>query len=103
MKNNLTTNVAQEAESPAFLVGDVSGCRFIRTCSEICIDANNNSDDFEYISNLWKEVVFNKYEYCLVELKFMLEHLENYARELGKRDSQLLKQLLLDDEFFGFR
>jgi hypothetical protein len=66
----------------------------VRSCSEICIDADNHSDDLCYLSDLWKEVVSNKYEYSLVELKFMLEHLENYAKEMGRRDAQELKQML---------
>jgi hypothetical protein len=68
----------------------------VRTCSEICVDADNHSDDLGYLSDLWKEVVSNKYKYSIVELKFMLEHLENYAKEMGRRDAQKLKQLLAD-------
>lgn len=72
----------------------------IRTCSEICIDADNHSDDFDYLSNLWKEVVSNKKQYCLVELRFMIEHLENYGREMAKRDADAVKQMMSDSGFF---
>lgn len=75
----------------------------VRSCSEICIDADNHSNDLGYLSDLWKEVVSNKYEYCLVDLKFMLEHLENYAKEMGRRDAQELNKMLADGGFYGFR
>lgn len=74
----------------------------VRTCSEICIDADNHSDDLGYLSDLWEEVISNKYDYCLVELKFILEYLEDYAKEMGRKDAQGLKQLLIDGGFYSF-
>ncbi len=73
-----------------------------RTINEIVKDADEHSDDLGYISDLWKEVISNKYEYCLDELKFMLEHLENYAKEMGRKDAQKLKRMLAEGDFYGF-
>lgn len=66
----------------------------VRTCSEICIDADNHFDDLGYLSDLWEYVILNKYEYCIVELKFMIEYLSDYAKAMASRDAQFLKNIL---------
>ena len=103
MNSNLSTTLSTKDSTPP--IGNVllADAVRVRSCSEICIDADNHSDDLGHLSDLWKEVVSNKCQYSLVELKFILEHLENYAKEIGRRDAQVLKQILLDGGFYGFR
>lgn len=57
----------------------------IRTCSEICIDADNHSEDIDYLDRLWNEVVANKKKYPLVELKFIHEHLMELTKVYAKK------------------
>jgi len=66
----------------------------MRTCSEICIDADENKDDLLWLSHLYSEVMKNKKSYPINELRFMIEHLENYAKEIGRRDAKELKIIL---------
>jgi hypothetical protein len=56
MNDNLTTNASNEAESPAFLVGAVSGCFFLLT--EI---KPPKTDSYEVITNRGR-VVECRYE-----------------------------------------
>jgi len=64
-----------------------------RTCSEICIDADNHQSDFGYLSKLYEEVRANLCKYPIVELEFMAEHLGSYAKALARRDVQEFKNL----------
>jgi len=66
----------------------------MKTCSEICIDADNNSDNLNRLSSLWNYVIKNKREYPLVQLKFILEHIENHVKTLATNDARQLKQIL---------
>lgn len=72
----------------------------IRTISEICIDADNHSDDLGYLSNLWQEVLTHKKEYPLVQLKFMIEYLEDFARQMARRDAALVKDFFSGSGIF---
>ena len=67
-----------------------------RTCSEICIDADNHKDDLQYLSKLFKEMIANGTKYALVELDFISEHLINYAKSLGQNDAKKMKQFMVD-------
>lgn len=66
----------------------------MKTCSEICIEADQNKDDLLHLSHLYSELIKNKKQYPLCELKFMIEHLTNYAKELGRKEAKELKILL---------
>ena len=54
----------------------------IRTCSEICIDADNNKNNPDLLLDLIEEISFNKYNYSLINLQFMAEHINGYAKEI---------------------
>jgi len=70
-----------------------------RTCSQICIDADNNANDIDYIYDLWKYVSTNKHDYTTAEIDFIREHLVNYYNEICRIDAKKLKQLI--DEWFN--
>lgn len=68
----------------------------VRTCSEICIDADSNCEDYNKLCELWNYVVKNKYKYPLVELEFIREHISNYVKEIVQKDAVQFR------ETFGF-
>ncbi len=55
---------------------------FIKTCSQICIEADNNKDDLMCLNRLWNYVVNNKYHYPLVEIWFIREHIDGYVNHV---------------------
>ena len=63
-------------------------------CSEICIKADQNKDNLLMLCDLWKDVVDNRKSFTLSEINFIKEHLEGYARELGRNDAIEIKKLL---------
>lgn len=67
---------------------------FVKTCYQICIEADLNKDNLQALSDLWKYVVDNKYHFPLTQIHFIKEHLENYAREMARNDIQFLKNLI---------
>lgn len=66
----------------------------VRTCSEICIDADNHPDDLAYLEGLWKEVVQHKYHYPLVQLYYIKEHIGGLVTEMARRDARMLREAL---------
>jgi hypothetical protein len=50
----------------------------VRSCSEICVDADNHAQDVDYLLKLFKEVSENLKKYTIVELDFMHEHLSGH-------------------------
>lgn len=66
----------------------------MRTCSEICIDADNHKDDLEYLDQLRKEIIGNIYDYPLIQLQYMKEHLDNLVKELARSEAAEFKRFL---------
>lgn len=66
----------------------------MRTCSEICIDADNHKDDLEYLDQLRKEIIGNIYDYPLIQLQYMKEHLDNLVKELARSEAAEFKSFL---------
>ena len=66
----------------------------LRSWATIIIDADEHKDDLWYLENLYNYVIENKKRYSLNDLKYMIDHLRNLAKELGKRDAKELKELL---------
>lgn len=48
----------------------------LRTCSEICIDIDNIKS-LSDSKKIFEELIFRRKKYCIVELTFMLEYLQN--------------------------
>lgn len=63
----------------------------IRSISQILIDADNTTE-LKVLSGCWKEIVKNKYQYPLVQLRFAREHLENLSREMARKDIEENKE-----------
>jgi len=73
----------------------------MRTISEILIDADA-TDEIDVLSNCWKEIRSNLKKYPLSQIHFALEHLENLAKELGRKHAKELKpiaDLLFKDNY----
>ena len=64
----------------------------MRSISEILIDADL-TDEIEVVSNCWKEIYSNLKEYPLSQIHFAKEHLENLAKELGRKHAKELKPI----------
>ncbi|MVM36079.1 hypothetical protein GO755_39060 [Spirosoma sp. HMF4905] len=67
----------------------------LKTTSEICIAADAAQSITE-IHDLWKSVVANGYQYPLVEIKFIKEHLTERARDMGRRDGTAFRIMLTE-------
>lgn len=63
----------------------------IRSYDQILTEATN-AEELKTLSDSWKEIVSNKYSYSLVQLRFAREYLEELARKMARRDSELLRQ-----------
>lgn len=62
------------------------------TLSELIIDANNNSDDLGYLSDLFNEFIKNRKKYPIVQVKYAVEHFQNLAKQMARRDAALIKE-----------
>lgn len=65
----------------------------VRSISEILIEADK-TDELGVLSDCWEEIVTNKYQYPLAQIKYAREHLEKLAREMGRRDAIMIKSLI---------
>ena len=76
----ITESLETSTKQPLFIDGVI-----IRSISQILIDADNTTE-LKVLSDCWKEIVKNKYNYPLVQLRFAREHLENLSREMARKD-----------------
>ena len=65
----------------------------VRSCSEICMDANNNADNVDYLTGLWKEIAKNKHKYPIVQLRYIQELLEDLLKIKARQEANELKKL----------
>lgn len=64
---------------------------YIKTIDEICIDADNNKDNLEYIHKLANELNITKKNYPLNQVQFMYEHLAKLWKECYEKDKLIKK------------
>ncbi len=68
-----------------------------RNFTEVCADIET-AESIYRIEELDKEIVRNKYHYSLNQIKQMQTKLVEKARELGQRDSVMIKELFKTDK-----
>lgn len=70
-----------------------------KTTTQICIEANllAEAGDLGGLSNLWIYVCNRIENYPVVEVAFILEHLEELARKMARCDAEMLLKYLLQE------
>lgn len=64
----------------------------IRSISEILIEADK-TNELSILTDCLNEVVRNKYNYTLAEIRFVKEHLTELAREMARRDAKKFRSI----------
>lgn len=63
--------------------------KIFKSCNEICIEADNCDNIYKLLA-LKNDVIAHKKKYCLVNLRFMIEHIDNLIDKKYNETKKLL-------------
>lgn len=67
--------------------------QMVRSITEILIEADK-STELKQLCNAWDEVKSNLKKYPLIQIEFVLAHLQGLARKMAQKDLVLIQPLI---------